>query len=251
MEKVDAMWGLPGNCGHGTAPERGLDFAVPQPLPFSGIRAVCFDLDGLLVDSEPLHFEAQRRALERRGFTYTLEDKLTVTGGAVRNSVRQIARKYGIEDVDGLYRDRITIFGQLMEHELALRPGALDLLRRLRSRRVRCIVVTSGERDYLATVLERFGLERFFATSVTADDVARHKPDPEPYRRAAAALRLPPEACLALEDSRNGLLSAKGAGLWCVVIPNAVTMHQDFALADALYDSLEDLDDRFLDQVLA
>lgn len=223
----------------------------PPPPPFSGIRAVCFDLDGLLVDSEPLHFEAQRRALERRGYTYTLEDKLKVTGGAVRNSVRQIAAKYGIEDVDALYHERIAIFTQLIEHELVLRPGALDLLKRLRSRRVRCIVVTSGERDYLSTVMERFGLDRYFATSITADDVARHKPDPEPYRRAAAALRFPPETCLALEDSRNGLLSAKDAGLWCVIVPNAVTMHQDFSLADGLYDSLDDLDDRFLDQVLA
>jgi HAD superfamily hydrolase (TIGR01509 family) len=216
----------------------------------AGIRAVCFDLDGLLVDSEPLHFEAQRRALAKRGLTYTLEDKLAVTGGAVRNSVRTIARKFGIEaDAEALYQDRVAIFRQLMEDDLQLRPGAFDLLQRLRRRKVRCAVVTSGERDYLHDVLDQFEIDRFFVLTISADDVQKHKPDPPPYVRAAERLRLPPAACLALEDSRNGLLSAKAAGMACFVVPNSLTMHQDFALADGLYDGLDTISDDVLDRI--
>ena len=214
------------------------------------IKAFCFDLDGLMVDSEPLHFEAQRRVMERRGKPYTLEDKLAVTGGVVRASVQKAADQYGLGDVDQMYRERASHFQQLAGDSLKLQPGLADLLRRLKSRRVKCAVVTSGEREYVDWTLDHFRIGRYIAATVSAEDCHRHKPDAEPYLKAAGALETAPEHCLALEDSRTGLLSANAAGTYAIVIPTTLTMHQDFALADGLLDSLEDIDDAFLNRIL-
>jgi HAD superfamily hydrolase (TIGR01509 family) len=204
-----------------------------------------------MVDSEPLHYEAMRRVLAKRGVTYTLDDKLAVTGGVVRESVRKAAAKYGLLDqADELYRERIALFEQLAEEDLQLRPGVQDLLRRMKARRLRCAVVTSGERAYVTWALDHFGIEQFFQVVVCAEDLTRHKPDPAPYLRAAEKLRVDPGECVALEDSRTGLLAAKAAGMTCIVVPNVLTMHQDFALADRLYDSLQDLSERELDVLL-
>ncbi len=214
------------------------------------IKAFCFDLDGLMVDSEPLHFEAQRRVMASRGKQYTLEDKLAVTGGVVRASVQKAADQYGLNDVDQMYEERASHFQQLAGDSLEMQPGLADLLKRLKSRRVRCAVVTSGEREYLDWTLDHFGIGRYISATVSAEDCRRHKPDAEPYLKAAEALKTVPEHCLALEDSRTGLLSAKAAGMYAIVIPTTLTMNQDFALADDLFDSLEDMNDEFLNRIL-
>ncbi len=206
------------------------------------LHGACFDFDGLTVDSEPLHLEATRLAMLEHGISYTHTDVDRYIGKTVEASVRAIAQDYGISDVQGLLDARARYFDEIILTRLQVRPGVRELLVRLADRKVPCAMVTSGTRSYVGGALERLELRKFFTAVVAAEDVVRHKPDPEPYLKAAAAIQVRPEACLALEDSPTGALAAKRAGMYCIAVPSASTAHADLSHADLRLESMELVD---------
>ncbi len=206
------------------------------------LRAACFDFDGVIVDSEPLHYESERAALAARGITFALSDKTRFVGGTVRGTVESICAHYGIGDVDGFYDERQAAFEELVETSLRLLPGAQAALGRLKHWGIPLALVSSGERDYIETALARHGLEDIFEITVTQQDVVNHKPDPEPYRVAAERLGVSPQRCMAVEDSPTGVAAATGAGLYCIAVPSPATADADLSAADLSLRSLDQLD---------
>lgn len=207
------------------------------------LRAACFDFDGVIVDSEPLHYESERVVLTALGIPFVgVSDKTRFVGGTVRGTVESICAHYGIGDVDGFYDQRQAAFEKLVETSLQLIPGSQEALDRLKHSGIPLALVSSGERGYIETALARHGLEDVFGVTVTQHDVVNHKPDPEPYRVATERLGVSPRHCMAVEDSPTGVAAAKSAGLFCVAIPSPATADADLSAADLSLRSLDQLD---------
>jgi len=214
------------------------------------LRAACFDLDGVVVDSEPLHYKAEKEALARHGIDLTLEDKAEFVGYPLHEVAVRMAARFGLPDAEAFHLERQRIFDRLVASRLDLRQGVVDLLDLLMLRGVRCALVTSGQRQYVDAVLGRFGLGRYFDCVIAEEDVREHKPAPGPYLAAALLLGVPPAACFALEDSPTGIASAKAAGLYCIAVPSQPTASADLSLTDERIESLTEFGPQMADRLL-
>ncbi|HEX9031395.1 MAG TPA: HAD family phosphatase [Streptosporangiaceae bacterium] len=186
------------------------------------LQAVLFDMDGLLVNTEPLWFEVEREVMARLGGDWTEQDQQALVGGSLHGSVgyllERATRPASREQVgDWLIGGMAAL---LAEREVAAMPGALALLAEVEAAGLPRALVTSSERVIMDAVLGSLARQGVtFSVTVCGADVRRPKPHPEPYQRAAALTGADPRCCVALEDSPTGLASAEAAGCTAVVVP--------------------------------
>jgi HAD superfamily hydrolase (TIGR01509 family) len=194
------------------------------PTPGDAVLdAVMFDMDGLLVDSEPLWFLAEQAVMSRLGGTWSPGDQQILVGGSMDTTVSYLLGK-GTRSAP-----RATVAGWLIEtmvellttEPLPVMPGALDLLSEVRAAGLPHALVTSSEPEVVDAVLSRLGAGAF-PVVVCAADVAQTKPDPEIYLLAAEKLGVEPQHSIALEDSPNGVAAAEAAGYLAVAVPSVV-----------------------------
>ena len=182
--------------------------------------AVLFDMDGLLIDSEPLWFAAETAVMDRLGVQWTQADQHQLLGGSLERSVSYMlakaARPVPPQTLAGLMAD-IT---ERVRRDVPLRPGAPGLLASVARAGLPSALVTSSERTFMEAVLASTGLR--FDVLVCADDVTATKPDPACYLLAAKLIGVPPADCFALEDSPNGVASAEAAGCRVIAVPSMV-----------------------------
>jgi HAD superfamily hydrolase (TIGR01509 family) len=181
---------------------------------------VLFDMDGLLVDTEPLWFETEGEVMARLGGGWTKEDQERLLGGSMDNTVGYLLGK-AARPVPPAEVARWMTDGMLKraaEGRVVVRPGARELLAAVAAAGVPYALVTGSQRPFTEAVLSSTALS--FPVTVTGDDVARTKPDPEPYLLAAKLLDANPEQCVALEDSPNGVTSATAAGCYVIAVPS-------------------------------
>lgn len=211
--------------------------------PSRPLEAVLFDMDGLLVDSEPLWFEVEHSVMARLGGHWTEADQRKLVGGSLHTSVGYLISR-GTRDVS---HDEVAgwlISGMadlLAEREVTVMPGAASLLAEIRAAGIPRVLVTSSERVIMDAVLAsliRHGIS--FTATVCGADVTRPKPHPEPYLRAARLIGADPRACVALEDSPNGVGAALAAGCVTVAVPGVAEVPERPGLTIAA--SLADLD---------
>lgn len=178
--------------------------------PFS---ALLFDLDGVLLDSEPLHKEAKRQAFARLGRTVPERHFLDFRGRTDEAFAEIVGAELGMtpEERAEVLRLKHAIFAE-GEKDIPPVPDALAFVAAARGRFGKLALATSAIPRLQAFAFDHLGLHPFFDAVVNAADITRPKPDPEPYLLAAARLGVPPEACLVIEDSRNGILSGLAAG---------------------------------------
>ncbi|MGH3508907.1 MAG: HAD family hydrolase [Nocardioidaceae bacterium] len=184
--------------------------------------AVLWDMDGTLVETEPLWIEAEEALVNRYGGTWARVDTQELIGNNLIDSGRHLRDQGGVdlepEAIIELLLDDVT---EMIRHEVPWRPGALELLGDLRRSGVRCGLVTMSYRRFVQPVLDALP-EGSFEAVVTGDAVSRGKPHPEPYLAAARLLRVEPTATVAIEDSNTGTRSAETAGCRVLVVPNHV-----------------------------
>lgn len=205
--------------------------------------AVIFDFDGLIVDSETPEYLAWTAVYARYGLEFPL-------GSWLRN----VGRNDGPFDPLGPFRQGGSpsppeaAFALWLEHHAALEreyltplPGVVRLLDGLRAGGVRTAVASSSRAARVRRLLVALGLEPRFDAIAGGDEVARAKPAPDVYLLAARRLGTPPEACVALEDSENGVRAAKSAGMRCIAVPSALTRPLDFSAADLVVGSLTEV----------
>ncbi|HKW95120.1 MAG TPA: HAD family phosphatase [Methylomirabilota bacterium] len=204
--------------------------------------AVIFDMDGVLVDSEPFGYEALRRVMARYGLAYSEEENAEFLGRTTLESCRILKARHGLPEAAE------TLADWYIEGMLALigrgpipMAGVPDVLRRIRASGYRLALASSAEPRLIEANLTALSLRPLFEAVVSGTQVARGKPAPDVFLATAERLAVPPHGCLVVEDSRNGLLAAKSAGMTCAVVPCAHTRHQDFREADHRLDALPDL----------
>jgi len=204
-------------------PTESAPAASPTAPPGRGeLQGVLFDMDGLLVDSEPLWFEVECSVMARLDGRWSEADQKALVGGSLPRTVSYLldraVRPASREEVGRWLVDGMTSL--LMSRPLTALPGARELLAEVRTAGVPHALVTSSERPIMEAVLLQLGVT--FDGTVCADDVRRGKPDPEPYLRAAELLGADPQSCVALEDSPNGVASAEAAGCRLIAVPSLV-----------------------------
>jgi HAD superfamily hydrolase (TIGR01509 family) len=210
---------------------------------FPVIRAVVFDLDGLLIDTEPIFVEVARRLVGRRGKTLDETVIPLMMGTPARQAIPLLRTRHGLAGSDEEIAQECgqLFFDVLGVEPVRFLPGAAELLACLAARRVPLALATSSSRAYVRRVAEpHAGFLDHFQHILTCDDVTHGKPHPEIYRQAAARLDQSPADVLVLEDSVNGLRSAKAAGAHCIVVPHGLVPRSQLASADAILESLAD-----------
>lgn len=206
------------------------------------INAVIFDMDGVMIDSEPLWEKTERILLARRGIDYSPDYRDKIVGLNQRDSGRLLVDTFDLDEtVDDIINERISILTSIYEEELELIPALVPLLEQLAREGYRLAVASSSPLRVVTFVLDMFSLHNHFLTVVSGDSVGNGKPHPDIYLHTADMLGVVPAECVAIEDSINGLRSAKGAGMYCIAIPDKRLTPEQFKSADVILDSLREL----------
>lgn len=188
------------------------------------LGAVLWDMDGTLIDSEPLWLEAETRMLARFGISMTEETHRLMIGSGLRDAAqhfRGLGVRLSVDEIIDEWVDHVS--AGLVRSGADWRPGARELLASLGDAGIPCALVTMSVRAFADRVIELLP-PGAFAASIAGDEVRYEKPHPEPYLRGAAALGVRIERCLALEDSPTGLRSAAASGAVAVGVPNLVDL---------------------------
>jgi HAD superfamily hydrolase (TIGR01509 family) len=206
------------------------------------LRAVVFDFDGLILDTELPEYTTVKAEFEAHGVELPLEQWLEIIGSADHPHWLD-----WLEDLVGEPLEREVVRARRMaaHHEMIMRnevlPGVVELLDEADAAGITTAVASSSPRSWVTGHLDRLGLVERFAAVRTREDVERAKPWPDLFLAAVDAVGVAPAEAIAFEDSRNGSLAAQAAGMFCVVAPNSLTRAQDLTHADLLVDSLADV----------
>ena len=228
--------------------------AIESPDPsVAGRPAVIFDLDGVLVITEALKAQAHQEAVQFFGGRVERGFYGSVMGGS-HESVRAAFIKEAALDVEP--RDYSERYGQiyegLLDTDLAVSPGVSELLRDLKQQGYALAVVTSSQQWMVDRIFAGTNISRFFDVVVSADDVARHKPAPDPYLAALELLGTPPDSALVFEDSEVGVAAAAAAGIAVIGLRHEFNVKHDFRPVDRTIESFQDTEQvvRLIDEML-
>jgi HAD superfamily hydrolase (TIGR01509 family) len=206
--------------------------------------AVVFDLDGVLIDSEQVWARAREQLARERGGRYSAQAELDMMGMSSVEWSRYMHDVVGLpEPPEEISAEVVRRLEAIYREELPLVEGAVEAVRRT-AERWPLGLASSSNRELIDLVLELSELGRYFAATVSSEEVARGKPNPDVYLETAQRLDADPARCTAIEDSEPGIRSAKAAGMRVVAIPNPAYPPADEALAaaDVVLSSLADLD---------
>jgi HAD superfamily hydrolase (TIGR01509 family) len=214
----------------------------PHPVPrLHDIAAVVFDLDGVLIDSEPLHLRAANRVLARYGAEVSEADFRALIGvGAVARWEGWRGRYRIADPVEQLIAMDTAAWLAEIAADAPPIDDAVELARRLHASGMPLAIASSSTPAVIDAELTALGLTKEFTVRVSGEDpdVRYSKPAPDVYVAASARLHVAPAACLAIEDSAPGVIAAKRAGMTCLAVPNRWTAEQDFGDADVVLMSL-------------
>ncbi|MCI6085943.1 HAD family hydrolase [Selenomonas sp.] len=208
-------------------------------------KAFIFDMDGVIIDSEPLHSRVKMETFAHFGLPFDedeLDQYMGRTSAAIFSDV--LAREHRTD----ITVQEITNYKHAHYLELALSgvlqavPGSLDLIRRLREAGVPLALATSSWRRVVDAVLVQFGLTDTFQSVISGSELPKSKPDPAIYRLSAEALDVSPCDCVVLEDTAAGVAAAKGAGMYCIGFRSPHSGVQDLSRADEIVDDLAAVD---------
>jgi beta-phosphoglucomutase len=208
-------------------------------------QAIIFDMDGVLVDSEPLFLRAINRVVANEGARPISEEENEefLIGTTVEETWRRLKELRHLPRPTDAYVQRYdTVVRQVLREELAPQPGVTRLLEECVRRGLPKAVASSSLRSWVNLKLEAIQLQKAFDVVLGGDDVANGKPAPDIYRLAAQCLGLSPQKCIAIEDSPIGIASAVGSGAYTIAVRTYSTRNLDISAAHAILESLEEFD---------
>ena len=208
------------------------------------IKTVIFDMDGVLVNSEPLHHEVSLVQFKDLNIEVTDDIFATFTGNSNKMIYQKLKDRFQLShNIEDLILAKNTLFIDAFDkkEDLHLMPGVKDLIIDLYQNGVQLIVASSSEMEIINKVFERFDLDQYFTHKISGNDFPESKPNPAIFLKAASYSKAPIEECVIIEDSTNGIKAAKAAGIFCVAYKSEDVDSQDQSLADIIIYDYKDL----------
>lgn len=200
-------------------------------------------MDGVLIDSEPLHWQATNAVLGSFGHQLSQKENEQFIGRNEEYCATKIIKMFGIpllpKEYIGRRKENLS---KIISSKGSPIEGAHTLLTSLQKHNYRLALASSSDRSIIGVTLEKLDMVDCFPIIVSGDQVTHAKPDPEIFLEAAKKLSIPPNSCVVIEDSMNGVLAAKAAGMQCIAIITEFTKHLDLSKADVVVESLQKID---------
>lgn len=205
------------------------------------IKAIIFEMDGLMIDSERITFEGYQYVLAQNGLTISLDFYKTLLGKPLMGIFEQLYNEYGEDfNVENTIKEVHQYMANLFENDgVPLKKGLIELLKYLKEHNYKTIVATSSQRYRVNHILQLAGLNSYFDDSICGDEVAKGKPNPEVFLKSCEKLGIKPNEALVLEDSEAGIKAAYLAGIKVICIPDLKYPEPEFA--DITYKIMNDL----------
>lgn len=210
------------------------------------IKAVIFDMDGVIIDSEPVWYKTGQKHLElfgktlpkTRSFKHYIDT--TLRGRTQKYVVKILKSKFGVKGSSRkIINDRLQIFFKIIDKELRIIPGALTLLKNLNKRNYKLLMASSAPHKVVNYVVKRYKLKKYFQKTVAGDDFQHSKPHPQIFLESAKFLGEKPANILVIEDSYSGIRAAKRAGMKCIALKQPYTTYKHLKMADLVVKSLK------------
>lgn len=210
------------------------------------MKAFIFDMDGVLIDSEPLHTRTKLSALRHYGVSFAAERLSSYVGRSTRELFCEAVTEQGLSGIDigemVDYKHKLYLDILRDDHDLQPIEGSKELIESLRAAALPLALASSAGRKVIESVLERFFLTDYFSAVLSGAELPRSKPDPAVYLLAAQRLKVLPEDCVVLEDSASGVAAAKSAGMYCIAYHNPHSGKQDLGKADRIVEHIAEID---------
>ncbi|UFH34578.1 HAD family hydrolase [Flavobacterium acetivorans] len=208
------------------------------------IQTVIFDMDGVIVDTEPVHKYAYFQHFEELNIPVTEEQFSKFTGNSTRNVFQNLKELFNLEqDVEDLIQRKRSIFNDAFDtkEDLELLEGVEKLIKEFHEKGMQLILASSASKVTIDRVFKRFNLHQYFTHIVSGEDFPKSKPDPAIFVHAASLSIAPKENCIIIEDSTNGVKAAKAAGIFCVGYNSFHSKLQDLSAADVIINHFDEL----------
>ena len=208
------------------------------------VKTVIFDMDGVLVNSEPLHHEVSLVHYKDLNIEVTDDIFATFTGNSNKMIYQKLKDRFELQqEIEDLILAKNNLFIDAFDkkEDLELMPGVKDLIIDLHKNGVQLIVASSSEMEIIDKVFERFDLNQYFTHKVSGNDFPESKPNPAIFIKAASYSKAPIEECVIIEDSTNGIKAAKAAGIFCIAYKSERVDSQYKSLADVIIYDYKDL----------
>lgn len=198
-------------------------------------------MDGVIVDSEPLHFRAAQQIIKKYGKKLPKERSFQLIGVGEDFFWKTVVKELGISfDYKQLLQEKSELYMKLLQNEGNAFPGVVELIKKL-SKNYKLAIASGSSLNEITIILQKLLIRPYFIRVVSGDDVAKSKPHPEIYLNAAKNLGVVPSECVVIEDSINGVKAAKAAGMGCVAVTNSFPRKM-LGEADYVIDSLNEFD---------